>query len=97
MEFNVDAPGTDTVLRHVGIPIGDQMENLLAKVAEILEVDDVKSTDLLDNFEEWDSLAVLSVIVMIDSDYRINLTAEEIRNSRTGQGLLDLVARKTSK
>jgi acyl carrier protein len=73
------------------------MENLLAKVAEILEVDDVKSTDLLDNFEEWDSLAVLSVIVMIDSDYRINLTAEEIRNSRTGQGLLDLVARKTSK
>jgi acyl carrier protein len=73
------------------------MENLLAKVAEILEVDDVKSTDLLDNFEEWDSLAVLSVIVMIDSDYRINLTAEEIRNSRTGQGLLDLVAKKTSK
>lgn len=73
------------------------MENLLAKVAEILEVDDVKSTDLLDNFEEWDSLAVLSVIVMIDSDYRINLTAEEIRNSRTGQGLLDLVATKTSK
>ena len=73
------------------------MENLLAKVAEILEVDDVKSTDLLDNFEEWDSLAVLSVIVMIDSDYRINLTAEEIRNSCTGQGLLDLVARKTSK
>ena len=73
------------------------MENLLARVAKILEVDEVKPTDILDGFEGWDSLAVLSVIVMIDSDYRINLTAAEIRDSSTGQGLLDLVARKTSK
>ena len=97
MEFNVDAPGTDAVLRHDDILIGDQMENLLAKVAEILEVDEVKPVDILDGFEEWDSLAVLSVIVMIDSDYHINLTSKEIRNSSTGQGLLDLVKRNTSK
>jgi acyl carrier protein len=73
------------------------MERLLAKVAEILEVDEVKPTDILDGFEEWDSLGILSVIVMIDSDYHINLTSKEIRNSITGQGLLDLVARKTSR
>ena len=73
------------------------MENLLAKVAEILEVGEVKPQDALDGFEEWDSLTVLSLIVMVDSDYHINLTAMEIRDSRTGQGLLDLVARKTSK
>jgi acyl carrier protein len=73
------------------------MENLLAKVAEILEVDEVKPQDTLDGFEEWDSLTVLSLIVMVDSDFHINLTAAEIRGSRTGQGLLDLVARKTSK
>lgn len=73
------------------------MENLLAKVAEILEVDEVKPEDVLDGFEEWDSLTVLSVIVMVDSDYRVSLSAAEIRDSRTGQGLLDLVARKTSK
>jgi acyl carrier protein len=73
------------------------MENFLAKVAEILEVDEVKPADVLDGFKEWDSLAVLSVIAMADGDYHINLTAVEIRDSRTGQGLLDLVARKTSK
>jgi acyl carrier protein len=73
------------------------MENLLTKVAEILEVDEVKPTDILDDFEEWDSLAVLSVIVMIDSDYHINLTAKEIRKCSTGQELLDLVVSKTSK
>jgi acyl carrier protein len=73
------------------------MENLLAKVAEILEVDEVKPTDILDDFEEWDSLAVLSVIVMIDSDYHVNLTSKEIRNGSTGQGLLDLVTMKTPK
>jgi acyl carrier protein len=73
------------------------MENLLAKVAEILEVDEVKPEDVLDGFEEWDSLTVLSVIVMVDGDYRINLSAAEIRDCRTGQGLLDLVARKATK
>jgi len=72
------------------------MENLLANVAEILEVDDVKVTDILDSFEEWDSLAVLSVIVMVDNEYHINLNAAEIRDAKTGQGLLDLVAKRTS-
>ena len=97
MEFNVNASGTDAVLQDDGNLIGDQMENLLAKVAEILEVDEVKPTDILGDFEERDSLAVLSVIVMIDSDYHINLTSKEIRSSSTGQGLLDLVTSKTSK
>ena len=73
------------------------MENLLAKVAEILEVDEVKPTDILGDFEEWDSLSVLSVIAMVDSDYHVNLTGVEIRDSRTGQGLLDLVASRGAK
>jgi acyl carrier protein len=73
------------------------MDHFFEKIAEILEVDALNGPDVLADFPEWDSLSVLSVIAMVDSDYHVNLTAAEIRDSRTGQGLLDLVTRKTVK
>jgi acyl carrier protein len=73
------------------------MDHFFEKIADILEVDAINGADVLADFPEWDSLSVLSVIAMVDSDYHVNLTAKEIRDSRTGQELLDLVARKTSK
>jgi acyl carrier protein len=73
------------------------MDHFYEQIAEILEVDAVNGSDVLADFPEWDSLAVLSVIAMVDSDYHVNLSAVEVRDSRTAQGLMDLVARKTVK
>jgi acyl carrier protein len=73
------------------------MDAFLEKIAEILEVNEIKEADVLADFPEWDSLSVLSVIAMVDSDYHVNLTGTEVRESLTGQALRELVIRKRSK
>jgi len=70
------------------------MEEICAKLADILQVDQVKPTDELASFEEWDSLSVLSVVAMVDADYKVNLSAKELAGVSTAQGLLELIAQK---
>ena len=67
------------------------MEEFLPKLAEILEEDEVKLEDRLEAFEEWDSLSVLSVLAMIDSDYNVMLESEALADLTTVGDLLALV------
>lgn len=73
------------------------MDGFYEKIAEILEVDVVNASDVLADFEEWDSLSVLSAIVMISADYGVNLTAANLRGVATAQALRDLVAGRRGK
>jgi acyl carrier protein len=73
------------------------MEEICAKLADILQVDDVKPTDVLASFEEWDSLSVLSVVAMVDADYGVTLSAPELAGVSTAQGLAELIAQKRGK
>lgn len=73
------------------------MKAFLEALAEILDVDAVSATDELGGFAEWDSLAVLSVIATIDSQYGVNLTAAEVRDAATPQVLYDLIEKKKGK
>ena len=61
------------------------MNDFLKKIADILEMDLVEETDDLKGFPQWDSLAVLSVIAMLDANYGVNLHAAEFQqvNSNT--------------
>jgi len=70
------------------------MDNFLEKLAEILEVDEVKPDDILRDFEAWDSLSVLSILAMLDSDYGVNLAATDLAGVKTGADLLALVESK---
>ena len=70
------------------------MDEFLRKLADILEVDEVKPTDVLEDYPEWDSLSVLSAIAMIGSDYGINLRASDVRTVITAQSLYELATRK---
>ena len=70
------------------------MSEFLKKIAAILEVDDVKETDELKAFPQWDSLAVLSVIAMLDANYGINLHAAEFERIATAADLWNLVQSK---
>ncbi len=70
------------------------MENFEAAVAEILEVESVKPSDELDSFVAWDSLTVLSIIAFCDEQYGASLSAQEINDSNTIQGLMELVQNK---
>jgi len=54
------------------------MEELVEKLAEILEVDNLDITKKFTDYEEWDSLAGLSVLAMLDSDYNTTMSGKEI-------------------
>ena len=64
------------------------------KLAEILDIEEVKPENVLKEFDEWDSLAVLSVLAMADSKYGVTVKAEEIRSVVTAGDLANLVAAK---
>lgn len=67
------------------------MNDICAKLADIMDVDEVKETDMLTAFPEWDSLSILSTIAMLDAQYGINLTAGDLRQLKTVSDLLQLV------
>lgn len=54
------------------------MEELLEKLAEILEVDEIDVNKKFTDYEEWDSLCGLSIIAMLDSDYGMTMKNKEI-------------------
>jgi acyl carrier protein len=72
------------------------MEEFKRELAEILEVDDVRPGDVLTAFETWDSLSALSVIVMIERDYKVTLSGSEMKGAKTVQDLYELVTQKRS-
>lgn len=70
------------------------MEDFLTLIAEILEEESVELSDELQSFEAWDSLTILSIIAICDSEYNAPLSAEEIENSETILGLRELIESK---
>lgn len=70
------------------------MNELLPKLALILEVPQVAESDDLKAFPQWDSLAVLSVIAMLDADYNVNLMASDLGDVKSAADLWRLVGSK---
>ncbi|RUP30578.1 MAG: acyl carrier protein [Curvibacter sp.] len=59
------------------------MKNYLERMAELLEVDQVSVDDVLEDFECWDSLTVLSIIAYLDEAFKVTLSAEQVCQCRT--------------
>ena len=55
------------------------MEELIEKLAEILEVEELDVTKKFTDYEEWDSLSSLSIIAILDSDYGITMKHSDIK------------------
>jgi acyl carrier protein len=70
------------------------MTDFLQKIAAILEVDEVKEADDMKGFPQWDSLAVLSVIAMLDANYGVTLHANDFNDVGTAGDLWNLVQRR---
>lgn len=54
------------------------MEELIQKLADILEVDELDINKKFTDYEEWDSLAGLSLIALLDADYNMTMKTKEI-------------------
>lgn len=70
------------------------MEEFLSEMAEILEQDQVSPADDLESFESWDSLAVLSVAALADSQFGVNMSAQEINEAKTVEDLYQRILDK---
>ena len=67
------------------------MDNFEEKLAGILEADELNDSDILEDFEEWDSLSILSIIALFNSDYGKTITVSDVRNAKTVGGLKELL------
>ena len=69
-------------------------EKFLEDLAEILEEESVRESDVLANFEAWDSLSILSIISYVSETYNKQLKNEEIRSQVTVGDLFTYITDK---
>lgn len=67
------------------------MDEFLSRLAEILEVDSVNDEDVLEKFDCWDSLTMLSIIALVSEVYGKQLNNKEVRDAKTIGGLKSLI------
>lgn len=68
----------------------------LEMISEVLEIEDrtVTMNDLFRDFEEWDSLAHLSLIAEIDDIYNITIEDETFKNLKTLKELYEEIQKR---
>lgn len=71
------------------------MEKFIELFAEALErEDEIKMKDEFRNYDEWSSIAYLSVIAMMDEEYDVQMEEAEFKKIRTVQQLYDVCTNK---
>ena len=55
------------------------MDELIAQLADILEVEELDLSKKFTDYDEFDSLAALTILAMLDSDYNKTMKASDIR------------------
>ena len=56
------------------------------------EMSEFKANTVFKDMDEWSSLTALSIIAMVDDEYSIKLTGENIKNSSTIADLYNLIS-----
>jgi acyl carrier protein len=69
------------------------MKDFLLELADLLEIErsEITSDYLLEENENWDSLALISVIVMVDEHFKQSVSNEAIRKCKVIGDLLNLI------
>lgn len=73
------------------------MDELYTRMAEILDIEEVRPDDVLRDFADWDSLTVLSILAMADSAYGVTITPEDISKFIKASDLANFLASRTSR
>lgn len=71
-------------------------QKFIEQLKDILEIEDrdLNLTDEFREFEEWDSLASLSVVAMIDEEYDVVIPTADFNNIKTIGELTDEIKRR---
>ncbi len=67
------------------------MEDFLEKMAELFEEDTVQLTDIIVDFDAWDSLTSLSIIAYVGEEFQKTISAAQIVEAETIGGLYELI------
>ena len=70
-----------------------ELQNFIQNIVDLFDDIDTSNfsalTDFKDN-DEWNSLLVLSVIAMVDEEYGIIITSDDIRQAKTIEDLYSI-------
>jgi acyl carrier protein len=68
------------------------MEKFMDLLHEALEREnEIKMEDKFRDYEEWDSLAYLSIIALLDEEYDVQIEEAEFKQLKTVQDIYDAV------
>jgi len=73
--------------------INEFVRNFAAQF-EDTDPSEFKSETKFREIDEWSSLTVLSIIAMVDEEYKVKLSGEEIRNSQSIMDIFNIVKSK---
>ena len=73
--------------------IMEMEKEFLEKLKEALEIEDreLSINDKFREYPEWDSLAFLSVIAMIDEEYDVIIEGKDFRNLETVSDIINAI------
>ena len=65
--------------------------DFLNELNEIMQRDEsLNNSDRLDNIEEFDSMSVLALMSLFDTEFEIDLTVDQVKEAETIQDLIKL-------
>ncbi|PAF53666.1 hypothetical protein BKH42_04925 [Helicobacter sp. 13S00482-2] len=70
------------------------MEKIYKKLEDLLDTESVKEDDILEDFEDWDSLCIITLITFLDKEYNVNLYTNELKSAKTIGDLIALIQSK---
>lgn len=70
------------------------MEKIYKKLQDLLDVESLQRESLLEDFEDWDSLCIITLITFLDKEYNVNLYTNDLKSAKTVGDLMDLIQSK---
>jgi len=58
------------------------------------DISEIKPETVMRDLDEWSSMIGLSLLNMVDNEYGVQLTFDELRNAITVKNLFDIVEKK---
>ena len=70
-----------------------ELNKKMERLEDMLELDEgtLQAGDVLNEIEEWDSMAALSLIVLMDEEFGKEINGSDIKKLSTVQDILDLM------
>jgi acyl carrier protein len=74
--------------------INEKLENIFTQVFPSIPKVDIRKVDI-ESYPEWDSLALMQMITMIENDFSISLGLNEIKLLNSVRNCLSVIESKT--